>query len=167
MTSRWSEERKELVTKFWVTDGLSASQIASRIGGITRNAVIGIISRMGLTGRRLNAKSPRPKRRPAHFPRRPRQRNNFTFGRDAPSSPEKAPELPKVPQAELRRHPSTAAVPFLETRLGQCRYIIDDSTKDCCGAPTEFGSSWCEEHERAVFAIRPNRSKESSNGKES
>ena len=36
----WTDERVELLKKLWA-DGLSASQIAGELGGITRNAVIG------------------------------------------------------------------------------------------------------------------------------
>ena len=50
----WTDERVELLKKLW-SDGLSASQIAAELGGITRNAVIGKVHRLGLSGR---AKSP-------------------------------------------------------------------------------------------------------------
>ena len=50
----WTDERVELLKKLWA-DGLSASQIAGELGGITRNAVIGKVHRLGLSGR---AKSP-------------------------------------------------------------------------------------------------------------
>ena len=50
----WTDERVETLKKLW-TDGLSASQIAAELGGITRNAVIGKVHRLGLSGR---AKSP-------------------------------------------------------------------------------------------------------------
>ncbi len=46
----WTDERVELLKKLW-TDGLSASQIASSLGEVTRNAVIGKIHRLGLSGR--------------------------------------------------------------------------------------------------------------------
>lgn len=46
----WTEERVALLKRLWA-DGLSASQIADRIGGITRNAVIGKVTRLGLPGR--------------------------------------------------------------------------------------------------------------------
>ena len=46
----WTDERVELLKKLW-TDGLSASQIAGELGGITRNAVIGKVHRLGLSGR--------------------------------------------------------------------------------------------------------------------
>ena len=40
-----------LLKKLWA-DGLSASQIAAELGGITRNAVIGKVHRLGLVGPR-------------------------------------------------------------------------------------------------------------------
>ena len=46
----WTDERVALLTKLW-SDGLSASQVAAELGGVTRNAVIGKIHRLGLSGR--------------------------------------------------------------------------------------------------------------------
>ena len=46
----WTDERVELLKKLWL-DGLSASQIAKQLGGVTRNAVIGKVHRLGLSGR--------------------------------------------------------------------------------------------------------------------
>ena len=43
----WTDERVELLKKLWA-DGLSASQIAAELGGVTRNAVIGKVHRLGL-----------------------------------------------------------------------------------------------------------------------
>lgn len=43
----WTEERVELLKKRW-NEGLSASQIAKELGGVTRNAVIGKVHRVGL-----------------------------------------------------------------------------------------------------------------------
>ena len=42
----WTEERVEMLKQLW-TDGLSASQIARKMGGVTRNAVIGKVHRLG------------------------------------------------------------------------------------------------------------------------
>src|SRR6478672_13863661 len=50
----WTDERVELLKKLW-NQGLSASQIAGELGSVTRNAVIGKVHRLGLSGR---AKSP-------------------------------------------------------------------------------------------------------------
>ena len=46
----WTDERVETLKKLWL-DGLSASQIAKSLGGVTRNAVIGKVHRLGLSGR--------------------------------------------------------------------------------------------------------------------
>ncbi|MEO1707438.1 MAG: GcrA family cell cycle regulator, partial [Pseudomonadota bacterium] len=54
----WTDERVELLKKYWA-EGLSASQIANKMGGVTRNAVIGKVHRLGLSGRATPAKPSR------------------------------------------------------------------------------------------------------------
>ncbi|HHC29060.1 MAG TPA: GcrA cell cycle regulator [Rhodobacterales bacterium] len=46
----WTDERVETLKKMW-TEGQSASQIAKALGGVTRNAVIGKVHRLGLSNR--------------------------------------------------------------------------------------------------------------------
>ena len=46
----WNDERVELLKKLW-GEGQSASQIAKELGGVTRNAVIGKVHRLGLSNR--------------------------------------------------------------------------------------------------------------------
>lgn len=46
----WTDERVELLRKLW-GEGLSASQIASQLGSISRNAVVGKVHRLKLSGR--------------------------------------------------------------------------------------------------------------------
>lgn len=46
----WTDDRVSRLAKLWA-EGLSASQIAEDLGGVTRNAVIGKIHRLGLSGR--------------------------------------------------------------------------------------------------------------------
>ncbi|MCO4318798.1 GcrA family cell cycle regulator [Phyllobacterium sp. 21LDTY02-6] len=46
----WTDERVEQLKKLWA-DGLSASQIAAQLGGVSRNAVIGKVHRLKLSGR--------------------------------------------------------------------------------------------------------------------
>ncbi len=46
----WTEERVEILKKMWA-EGQSASQIAKELGGVTRNAVIGKVHRLGLSNR--------------------------------------------------------------------------------------------------------------------
>ena len=46
----WTDERVETLKKMW-GEGQSASQIAKELGGVTRNAVIGKVHRLGLSNR--------------------------------------------------------------------------------------------------------------------
>src|SRR5476649_1045832 len=73
----WTDERVESLKRLWL-DGLSASQIAKQLGGVTRNAVIGKVHRLGLSGRatpshpsRTTFKAPRPARPVAASPHIP------------------------------------------------------------------------------------------------
>ena len=61
----WTDERVELLKKLWL-DGLSASQIAKQLGGVTRNAVIGKVHRLGLVPRVITQK-PAPRRNVFEF----------------------------------------------------------------------------------------------------
>ena len=67
----WTEERVELLKKLWL-EGLSASQIAGVLGeGVTRNAVIGKVHRLKLSGRAKPASSaPRVRQTPRPTARR-------------------------------------------------------------------------------------------------
>ncbi|MEX0338733.1 MAG: GcrA family cell cycle regulator [Arenibacterium sp.] len=66
----WTDERVELLKKMW-SDGQSASQIAKELGGVTRNAVIGKVHRLGLSNRTAGAApaKPEPKAKPAAAPK--------------------------------------------------------------------------------------------------
>jgi GcrA cell cycle regulator len=78
----WTDERVELLKKMW-SEGQSASQIAKELGGVTRNAVIGKVHRLGLSNRNGGATGEAqptpPKPEPAN-------------ARSAPATPEPAPE---------------------------------------------------------------------------
>lgn len=53
----WTDERVELLKKMW-GEGQSASQIAKELGGVTRNAVIGKVHRLGLSNRTSGSSKP-------------------------------------------------------------------------------------------------------------
>ncbi|MFO8126664.1 GcrA family cell cycle regulator [Roseovarius sp.] len=63
----WTDERVETLKKMW-GEGQSASQIAKELGGVTRNAVIGKVHRLGLSNRAgsgATAAKAAPKEKPA------------------------------------------------------------------------------------------------------
>ena len=53
----WTDERVEKLKELW-TEGMSASQIAKVLGGVTRNAVIGKVHRLGLSNRSPGGAAP-------------------------------------------------------------------------------------------------------------
>ncbi|SDL21946.1 GcrA family cell cycle regulator [Aliiruegeria lutimaris] len=71
----WTEERVETLKRMW-GEGQSASQIAKELGGVTRNAVIGKVHRLGLSNR------------------------NGGGGSDKAKTAEAAPEKAAAPKAE-------------------------------------------------------------------
>jgi GcrA cell cycle regulator len=70
--SGWSETRVTTLSQLWL-DGLSASQIAKQLGGVTRNAVIGKVHRLGLSGRAAASAPARAPRTATPRLKRPRR----------------------------------------------------------------------------------------------
>src|SRR2546428_3630468 len=60
----WTDDRVEQLKKLWES-GLSASQIAAELGNVTRNAEIGKVHRLGLSGRAKSPSSAAPTQRKA------------------------------------------------------------------------------------------------------
>lgn len=66
----WTDERVETLKRMW-GEGQSASQIAKELGGVTRNAVIGKVHRLGLSNRVGGAPGqPEPEEEPIEIPAR-------------------------------------------------------------------------------------------------
>ena len=59
----WTDERVETLKRMW-TEGQSASQIAKELGGVTRNAVIGKVHRLGLSNRVEGEEAPAAPQQP-------------------------------------------------------------------------------------------------------
>jgi GcrA cell cycle regulator len=151
----WNDERVDALKKLWA-DGLSASQIAGRLGGVTRNAVIGKVHRLGLAGRATTSrmKSHRPRVRTVQAAKR------LMRGRPAglPNSPLKTLYLsdtePYVPPAE------ELVIPLNERKYIQtltescCRWPIGDPQQPefhFCGRKKIPGLPYCEVHARRAF----------------
>ncbi|PZX28616.1 GcrA cell cycle regulator [Rhodobacter capsulatus] len=98
----WTDERVELLKKMW-TEGQSASQIAKELGGVTRNAVIGKVHRLGLSNR-VEGAAPTPA--PAAAP--------AAVAKPAAPEPVAAPAAAAAPRVEPEPEPvrpTIAAVP--------------------------------------------------------
>jgi GcrA cell cycle regulator len=144
----WTDERVETLKKLWL-DGLSASQIAKQLGGVTRNAVIGKVHRLGLSGR---ATPSQPQRPVFKAPRAARP------AIAAAPAPRRAIE-PALPAAQAPtpalapEEPGTATVLTLGTHM--CKWPIGDPASDgftFCGRRSEReGGPYCSEHARVAY----------------
>jgi GcrA cell cycle regulator len=160
----WTDERVELLRKLWL-EGLSASQIARELAnGITRNAVIGKVHRLGMSGRVKPASpvSSRPRiktMRPAH-PRLsgPTMRGNTALAlRPQPMEAPKPVEEIVIPISEM--------VTILDLKEAMCRWPVGDPTTAefrFCGAkkPASGTSPYCPYHSRIAYQPLQERRRE-------
>jgi GcrA cell cycle regulator len=157
----WTPERIEIVKTMWA-DGKSCSQIAMRLGGVTRNAVIGKVHRLGLSGRATTSrmKSIRPRQRQVAnaanaLQKRPvngKPRFGSLGGNMRSGYPTEIE--PYVPPAE------ELVIPLAERRSIQtltdcsCRWPIGDpqlADFHFCGKDKVPGMPYCEFHARRAF----------------
>ena len=132
----WTDDRVETLTQLW-REGASATQIANRLGGVTRNAVIGKIHRLGLSGRGAPS---------APGTRRPKPKAEPRLRR--PSPLRLSPKRVALGDAGDQRPPETGTATILSVRFGQCRWPIGDPLADdfcLCGRPAERGA-YCAPH---------------------
>jgi GcrA cell cycle regulator len=140
----WSDDRVEQLKTLW-TEGLSASQIARALGGVTRNAVIGKVHRLGLAGRASPSRAERPR-----LPMAPK----------VPSM--RAHHVPAAPVVEedplLLDDGNFATVLTISDRM--CRWPIGDPAGTefhFCGRSPKAGSPYCEAHARKAYQPQQTR----------
>jgi GcrA cell cycle regulator len=148
----WNDERVDVLKKLWA-DGLSASQIAGRLGGVTRNAVIGKVHRLGLSGRATTSRMKSRPRVRTQAARRLMKPRTPTAGNVAFRSLYLTDE-PYVPPAE------ELVIPLAERKYIQtltescCRWPIGDPQQPefhFCGKKKIPGLPYCEVHARRAF----------------
>ena len=93
----WTDERVETLKRMW-GEGASASTIAKELGGVTRNAVIGKVHRLGLSNRNdgADAAAPAAPTAPPSAQTAP-PAAPVTPAAAAPDAPAKAAAAPAVP----------------------------------------------------------------------
>jgi len=150
----WTDERVELLRKLWL-DGLSASQIAAELAhGITRNAVIGKVHRLGLSGR-VKAQAPAvPRQRTRSAAPRPASRTAAPVARGnlgVAFRPMEAPEPLPVEDVVI---PMSEMVTIMELREGMCRWPVGDPTTPefrFCGSHGANIGPYCRHHARIAY----------------
>ncbi len=154
-SSGWTDERVDLLKRLW-DEGLSASQIAAQLGGVTRNAVIGKVHRLGLSGRVKAADSPGNGRKKP--PARETEADNVVE-LSAASDPVVAPSLsfPETAPVILPQSTSLAAskrVTIMDLRESMCRWPLGDPTSPdfhYCGDRSITGLPYCTHHAQIAY----------------
>ncbi len=163
----WTDERVEKLKKLW-SEGLSASQIAAQLGGVSRNAVIGKVHRLSLPGRAKaggTAAASRTKR-PTSAPRAPNYAARpVTTTRTVTTRPAGATvmkeevEMEYVPSQELE--PVSNVVVPMSRRLvltqltdRTCKWPIGDPMKEefhFCGNDSPEAAPYCAFHAKLAY----------------
>ena len=142
----WTDERAELLRKLW-SEGLSASQVAAELGaGITRNAVIGKIHRLGLAERAKTVVSSRPRVASTV----PVVNGNVALA----YAPQALVVARSRPEEEVVI-PMSERVTLMELRESTCRWPMGDPTTSefrFCGGPSPVGGGpYCAYHARVAY----------------
>jgi GcrA cell cycle regulator len=148
----WSDERVDTLRTLW-TEGFSASEIAARLGSVTRNAVIGKVHRLGLQGRVTRSRLTRqpPRAMPPRF-----------TGRSARLPAIGRPPLPCFHGGEgaTIQADDELVIPLDERRsiltltANSCRWPIGDPKQDgfhFCGRSRLPDRPYCDVHLRRAF----------------
>ncbi len=159
----WTDERIELLKKLW-SDGLSASQIAGELGSVTRNAVIGKVHRLGLSGRAKTTAVQQPRVRKA-APTRPTassspsrsSMNSFMRGSTALKAEEiivaEGMTMPSIIPEDVVVAMSRR-VSIMELKEGVCRWPLGDPLAPdfvYCGSDCSIGTPYCGFHSNVAY----------------
>ncbi len=138
----WNDNTIAALRQMWL-EGMSASQVARQLGGgVSRNAVIGKIHRLGLSGREA--------------PSRPRSLGGRPPGKSVAKLASNMP--PRPVQQRPMKAPTPTPEPFREAKpsatiltLGEhaCRWPIGDPDQGdfgFCGARRPGRGPYCEGH---------------------
>jgi len=175
----WTDDRVETLKKMW-GEGQSASQIAKELGGVTRNAVIGKVHRLGLSNRATSGAAakaepkakavkaepkvkapvkeaaPEPKTESAAPPKQSAaaRRQIIPAGQPLPPQPsanEISPEaLAKVNEVEKK----AKKISLMELTERTCKWPVGDPATEefwFCGLPVKQGKPYCEAHVGVAF----------------
>jgi GcrA cell cycle regulator len=146
----WTAERVDQLRNY-ICAGLSCSQIAAEIG-VTRNAIIGKIHRLGLAPGRGSAAPARRRALPAPPGRITQRRALRAVRAQAMAFAAAAPEDAPVDSAQR--------CSLLDLAQGQCRWPISDPGKAdfaFCGNEAIEGLSYCAGHARMAYRFPARR----------
>ncbi|WP_175868429.1 GcrA family cell cycle regulator [Bartonella gabonensis] len=164
----WTCERVELLKKLW-SEGLSASQIAAQLGGVSRNAVIGKVHRLKLPGRGKtpqgstrgqktpvgsSSSSPRARRNPSTVS--PINTSSINVEEIALKTEFVAENVNEVDTSTKSNVvvPISRQLNLLQLSENTCRWPVGDPLSadfHFCGADSDENSPYCAFHAKLAF----------------
>lgn len=151
----WTDDRVETLKHCW-KDGFSASQIAEKLGKVTRNAVIGKVHRLGLAGRGNSSRRGRSPRSRASLPAQRTPTRNYRQ--------ENVRRVSKTPRPAMRERtpllPELGAPPPIDVTVQTLTSLVcrwpegDPKSPDfhfCGRAKTNVAISYCDHHAAIAF----------------
>ncbi|AWN38281.1 GcrA family cell cycle regulator [Methylobacterium radiodurans] len=166
----WTDERVALLRRLW-EDGQSASKIAAQLGGVTRNAVIGKVHRLGLAGRAKPGEEAQSVSRAARAPA-PVAEIETAIAVVEAEAPEPVAIVAHRPAPAFPPPPSPAAptalavsqrVTIMDLRDSMCRWPLGDPTTPdfrFCGARSITGLPYCTHHAEIAYQPATERKRE-------
>jgi len=174
----WTDERVEVLKKMW-GEGQSASVIAKELGGVTRNAVIGKVHRLGLSNRVTSTTAKPAAKGKIKTQAKPKSTATSTTAKHGvtisaepvritppavrkiipagqplppqPSANEISPEaLAKVNEIEK----TAKKIGLMELTEKTCKWPVGDPATDdfwFCGLGVKTGKPYCEAHVGVAF----------------
>ena len=162
----WTDERVEKLKRLWA-EGLSASQIAAQLGGVSRNAVIGKVHRLNLpgrakaggtvaTGRNAAKRATTAPRAPAFAARATTRTVTRTVGATALKEEvevDAVPQVQFVPKSNVVV-PISRQLSLTDLTERTCKWPVGDPLKDdfhFCGCESPDASPYCTYHARLAY----------------
>lgn len=156
----WTEERVELLKQRW-GEGQSASKIAQELGGVTRNAVIGKVHRLGLSNRVAAHTSQQEKKSAKSSVSKSARKSVdrvveitvvpgksiISAGQPLPPQPSANETSPEILASQREVMKNALRLGLTELTERTCKWPIGDpATKDFsfCGLPVEPGKPYCK-----------------------
>jgi GcrA cell cycle regulator len=159
----WTDERVEQLKKLW-QEGLSASQIAAAMGGVSRNAVIGKVHRLGLAGRVKPVAPPTGSKAV--------KGKNETGGKQGMVVGNTALKAEANTELAVQSAPQSAGenvlsfnnkCSIMDLRESSCRWPLGDPTKSdfrYCGSRSDGGTPYCTYHGKMAYQSAPDRNRQ-------
>lgn len=172
----WTEDRVDLLKRRWL-EGLNAREIAKELGGLSRNAVIGKVFRLGMSTPRKPVPEPAKEAKPVDKTKaaKPSAKNQAATAKEAvpaaaatfparrkiipadqPLPPQPNPNeiAPEALETVRKVEKKAKRIKLMELTKRTCKWPIGDpATQDFwfCGHPVQVGKPYCEAHVGVAF----------------